>query len=281
VDGMKFCTPHFRNACSHTIVVGAFLEFGEGALPLVKEACTKAPGGKGAYAMCFHGLGHGILAYSGYNMEKTVSLCQKFGTEKHRFAEYTECVGGSIMEIISGGGHDRTLWEEQRKVYLRADKPLEPCSLDIIPEKAKPLCYLYLSPHLFQSAGADLAKPQPEHFEKAFQYCDQIPEEQKTNRDACFGGMGKEFIVLVRERDIRNMDDMNDEQLKKVIEWCGLAKSQDGVRSCEMSALRSLYWGGENGIAVPTRFCEVMPEGENQENCFSTLRSTVNFYKKV
>src|SRR5690606_38758677 len=63
IGGIKYCTQDFRNACSHSIVVGALTEFGESALPQIREACLDAPGGPGAYTMCYHGLGHGVFAF--------------------------------------------------------------------------------------------------------------------------------------------------------------------------------------------------------------------------
>lgn len=44
MDGMQYCTHDFRNACSHTIVIGALLEKGPVALDLVHDACRKARG---------------------------------------------------------------------------------------------------------------------------------------------------------------------------------------------------------------------------------------------
>ncbi len=74
IEGMVVCTQDFRNACSHSIVVGHLLENGENALGDIFKACEKAPGGSGAYGMCYHGLGHGVLAYTNYDLEKTVAL---------------------------------------------------------------------------------------------------------------------------------------------------------------------------------------------------------------
>ena len=55
VGAIADCTQDFRNACSHTIVIGALNEFGgEKALSLIRDACIKAPGGSGAYTMCYH-----------------------------------------------------------------------------------------------------------------------------------------------------------------------------------------------------------------------------------
>lgn len=108
VDGIRLCTQDFRNACSHSIVIGTLSEFGEGALPRIRDACKEAPGGSGAYTMCFHGLGHGVLAGYGYELEKTVAFCKKTGTEEYNYREYIECFGGAIMELMGGVGTTRT-----------------------------------------------------------------------------------------------------------------------------------------------------------------------------
>ncbi len=101
VSGIADCTQEFRNACSHTIVIGALNEFGsEKALSLIHEACKKAPGGSGAYTMCHHGLGHGVFAYYGYDLTKTDAFCKKTGTAAYHNREYVECMGGAIMELM-------------------------------------------------------------------------------------------------------------------------------------------------------------------------------------
>ena len=168
VSGIKVCTPDFRNACSHTIVVGLFYDKGDKALSEIAQACQDAPGGKGAYTMCFHGLGHGVLAYTGYNLEKTIKLCEKTATLEHRRREYIECVGGAVMEIIGGGGHDPDLWEKQSKKYLGTGDPLYPCNADIMPSETRGQCYIYITPHLFNVAGADMGRPTESDFKKAF-----------------------------------------------------------------------------------------------------------------
>src|SRR3989344_7123689 len=79
IRGMEVCTNDFRNACSHSIVVGIFFDKGESALSEIAETCRRAPGGSGAYTMSLHGLGHGILAAVDYDMGRAAELCNKNG----------------------------------------------------------------------------------------------------------------------------------------------------------------------------------------------------------
>lgn len=281
LKGITACTNDFRNACSHSIVVGLFFDRGEQALPDIAQVCRQAPGGSGAYTMCFHGLGHGILAYSGYDMEKANNLCRKTGTPEGRNREAIECTGGTVMEIIGGGFHDRHLWEEQRKKFLNKDKPLSLCQNNFILDDARFMCYVYLTPYLFEAVGADLGTPTAENFQEAFKYCDKLTASEGFNRDACFGGFGKEFIGLVQGRDIRkeSLENISDEQLSQVYEWCKLAPIKEGSAACIVHAVNSLYWGGENNRSVSIRFCNVMTnELYFQKSCFINLISVVASY---
>ncbi|MDP3769637.1 MAG: hypothetical protein Q8R40_01695 [bacterium] len=277
--GIRICTEDFRNACSHSVVVGLFRDKGETALPSIADACRKAPGGSGAYTMCFHGLGHGILAYTGYNLEQTVSICKKTGTAGYNFREYPECVGGSIMEII-GGVHDAALREKQAKKYLSKENPLSPCSLNFIDDTARPICYLYLTPHLFVSAGADLGNPTTENFTKAFTFCAHIASSD-VDRDACYAGFGKEYIGIVRGRDARlsTLNNIDDGKLKRIYDWCMLTENASARRACLMSAENSLYWGGEHGEELPLSFCRVIDDESYRSGCFANLVGALHFYK--
>lgn len=277
LEGIKICTDDFRNACSHSIVVGLLIDKGEGVLPEIAKACRQAPGGSGAYTMCYHGLGHGVLAYTGYDFEKSVALCQKTGTSEYGYQESSQCMGGMVMEIISGGGHDQKTWARKRLIYLKASDPFYPCS-DLVPDQAKGLCYTYITPYLWEAVGADLGNPKEADFEKAFALCHQMPQPDNLYKNTCFGGFGKEFVVLAQNRDIRKIEDMTDGQLKTVYSWCQLAEDKEGTQACLGQALGSLYWGGENNPEVSIRFCNIISDSTYQKSCFLNLISSVKSY---
>ena len=279
IDAIKVCTDDFRNACSHTVVVGLLLDHGENVLSDIAKVCREAPGGRMAYSICYHGLGHGVLAFTGYDLPKAVELCKKTNP-KTSGSEFPECVGGAIMEIDSGGGHDRQTWLKQSKKYLKAEDPLFPCMSNFMPKEAQKLCLIYLSPHLFKIAGNIRGTPSDIQIEKAFFYCEKLPDSNREGRDACFGGFGKEFVVLAKARDIRNISNMTDEELTQVYTWCSLATNEEGRRSCIRYALGSLYWGGTNGYEKPLRFCNIVDDQKDQGVCFSTVIGLVRTFRE-
>lgn len=277
VDGIADCTQDFRNACSHSIVIGALNEFGEPALEIIRESCGKAPGGSGAYTMCFHGLGHGVFAYFEYEIPETIDFCRKTGTEAYFNREYVECVGGMIMELMGGGGHNKDVWDESRKKYLTAD-PLAPCSTAVIPRDVKGICYMYLTPHLFERAGADLATPDEKSIAKSFLFCDSIPHEEKESRRSCFGGIGKEFPLLAVDRDTRAINTASDQALLRMRSLCALAPHEEAHDICNDAIVDSLFWGGENNPDTAIRFCTLAATSGETERCFGYLFEVAAFY---
>ncbi len=277
IEGIKVCTPDFRNACSHSIVVGMLTEHGEGSLPEIVATCKQAPGGKGAYTMCFHGLGHGVLAFNEYRLEKAVDMCKKTGTPEYHDREYIECVGGASMEMMAGV-HDRDAWEKEKGNYFKDSDPLFPCDAPFMPAEVRPICYIHLTPHLFEVAGMDLGKPDPAYYERSFSYCDKIPTSNVPDRQACYGGFGKEFVVFAQERDVRNIGDMKEPALARVREWCEFARDTTGEQDCNGYALNSLFWGGENNPDASFTYCAIAKNEEESRFCYEMLAQNISTY---
>lgn len=276
MKGITVCTQDFRNACSHSIVVGLLLEKGEGVLPQIGQVCRQAPGGSGAYTMCFHGLGHGILAYTNYDLAKAAQLCAKTSTRGADGEEAVQCIGGTIMEIISGGDHDKLTWNKMRPKYLKPDDPFYPCYASFMPQSARGMCLTYLTPYLFEVAGANLQSPTEQDFAKAFSLCNKLTDQD--DKQTCFASFGKEFVVLAAQRDIRSVDSMTNDQFKKVYDWCLLSKDHQGTAACIESAVGSLYWGGENDRHTSIAFCSSIPDKSIQQSCFDNLIANVSVY---
>lgn len=279
IAGMSLCTHDFRNACSHTMVIGALMEEGVGALPKIRDACHSAPGGIGSYTMCFHGLGHGVLAFNGYSMDRTIEMCEQLGTPQFKYREAVECFGGAIMEIIGGGGHDPEIWTKQREEYLHPDDPFGICQQPFVTDLYRPMCYNYMTPYVYEASGADMSAPGEDAFMKVFQECEKIPLSETALRRSCFGGQGKEFIGLAVGRNFSTSQRPSVSQLQQMQEWCGLTTDKEGYRYCSESVVNSLYWGGENSFTVPLEFCSLQPDGMFTD-CVSQMIYNVEYYMK-
>ncbi len=222
-------------------------------------------------------LGHGVVAYFGYDLKKTVAYCQKFGTEAYGMRESVECVGGAIMELVGGGGHSRTLWLAARDRYFTYD-PLSPCMSSVLPDNdMKSVCLMYVTPELVARAGGSSSNLEPRYFAKAMSYCDTISKSKQSLRDSCYGGFGKEFIPLTNDHDIRTVDRMSDAQYATALSWCNYAGATDGKDSCVRSEIASVMWGGETNPDTWFRFCGLI-SGELQDSCYDELAGSIRQY---
>lgn len=279
-EGIALCTEEFRNACSHSIVIGTLNELGpsQEALALIDASCRKAPGGLGAYTMCYHGLGHGVLAYFGYDLKETSAFCGRMSTQEYQNEQGAQCIGGAIMELVGGGGHDRDKWLTAQTKYFNDRRPLSPCDTSLVPQNAKVFCYSYLTPRFLLLAGAELAAPDPSTFEKAMSYCGAVPAGDTASRRACFGGFGKEFVPMAAGRDIRTVGNYSDEVYTRAIQWCALGRSLEARTYCIAEALESVFWGGENNPDASFRFCSLVQDPDESTACYEALARGIARY---
>lgn len=268
-EGILDCTQEFRNACSHQIVINTLLEKGPESFGEIVEICRRAPGGRNGYSMCFHGLGHGTLAYNGYDLEKGIEMCSLSGPRGGD--EDVQCIGGSIMEMMAGV-HDPEIWLTESKRYFKDSDPLAPCST-VVPGRGKRICYIYLTPHLFESAGHRQGRPFTfEVMKTAMSYCQKL---SGSDRSACYGGFGKEYAPMARGKDIRNLGDMSDQQISTALYWCTLAGVRDGIESCVNEGMRALYWAGDNDFHSSVRYCDIADSWGFGARCFDSFFATV------
>jgi hypothetical protein len=181
-----------------------------------------------------------------------------------------------IMELIDGGGHDHEEWLVAHNKYLDPNDPLAPCDGPLIPEATKSFCYIYLTPHLFEAAGANLGNPDPATFTKAFSFCTPITD--KRLRDTCYGSFGKEFIPLAGARDIRSVDTLPDTTYQTAISWCMKGPNVEAQGACLAQALGSIFWGGENNPDASFRFCSLVSDGQAQGACYHSLAVDIASY---
>ncbi len=277
IEGMAVCTHEFRNGCSHSLVVETMQELGDGdaVRALIDDACKKAPGGSSAYGMCYHGLGHGVLSFYGFTFPKTVEFCMKTATEERNRIQSGECIGGAIMELVAGGGHDRERWTAANKEYFSPTDPLAPCSTSVIPESEKSRCYVYMSPHLMEYAGATFQNFTMEQLGRAMEACTALPFGK--DRSACVGGFGKDFPHIANDRDVRQLDMgiFSDEQLQYVEQMCLQLKDIRDVYACETYALSTFFWGGDAEPSLSRRFCAGIDDAAARDYCFRDLAISI------
>lgn len=167
---------------------------------------TKSTASSFVYYQCVHGLGHGLMLYTLYDLPAALRLCHKLVTNFDRVS----CSGGVFMENQQSSYGITSPW-------LRKDDLLYPCG--IVSRSDKTYCYLLVTSQILPRVGWDWKKTADwcRKSEQGFvNLCFQsygrdasgnsLQDPVKT-RDLCAkAGSGEQECIFGAVRDILNTD---------------------------------------------------------------------------
>jgi hypothetical protein len=115
-------------------------------LTIARRLCTSpsVTGSTFLLYQCVHGLGHGLMIYSGDDLPYSLSVCDRLTTRFDRVS----CTGGVYMQNLATG--------MVTSRWLRAKDPIYPC--DIVSDRHKYYCYLQVTERIIQVVGYDWPK---------------------------------------------------------------------------------------------------------------------------
>ena len=161
------------------------------------------------YLQCLHGVGHGLMAWTSYELHDALSLCEELDSP----TDHRACYSGVFMENVIGGlsglmGHVTE--------YL-SDDPHYPCNgLD---EQYVQMCYFYQSTRMMILYENDLGK--------VAATCAAAPEEA---HHYCFRSLG------------RDVGGFTVGEPARAIELCGLADDPANRAYCIEGAVQNRFW---------------------------------------
>jgi hypothetical protein len=277
INGMRYCDEAVGYACAHSVVINALLRDGPGVFEVINDVCASI-GLPGSYDMCFHGFGHGVLAYAEYDLPAAIELCERVGTEAYDYYEVEECLGGVVMEM-RGGIHNPIVWAEKQADYLDPSNPLAMCEASYMPVYVRDMCYIYITPFIFDAvSSADI--PPPRVFADAMAWCAVV--RNADEREHCYAGFGKEYVGFVLGRDIRYLNEISPAQASQVHQWCAATEDAVGVTACVEVAAYSVYRSGSIGYTGAYTFCGQSRSVATANRCFESLfRSAANFHSET
>ena len=158
---------------------------------------------------CVHGLGHGLMIRSGYDVPFSLSICDRLATDW----DQTSCTGGVFMENISSTYGVKSKW-------LRDDDPVYPCP--VVKERHKLYCYLMVTSRMNELNGFDWAK----------------------TADAC-RGVERDWVATCFESYGRDASGFTRQDPDAVARICALAKRH--AASCVYGAARDMTSNYANG----------------------------------
>ena len=91
---------------------------------------------------CVHGLGHGLMIYTGFNLPLALETCDELATQW----DQSSCSGGVFMENVTPSLGAATQW-------LKDDDPVYPCNS--VAKRHKYYCYLMVTSRILEVNGYD------------------------------------------------------------------------------------------------------------------------------
>ena len=113
---------------------------------IARRLCTSPSVTKEDFLLyqCVHGLGHGLMIYSGLDLPWSLQVCDRLQTSFDRVS----CTGGVFMQnLMPGMGTSR---------YVRKNDPIYPCNA--VAERHKVYCYLMVTSRILTVDGYDWRK---------------------------------------------------------------------------------------------------------------------------
>jgi hypothetical protein len=151
---------------------------------------------------CIHGLGHGLMITTAYDMPYSLSVCDRLAT---RWAQVS-CTGGVFMENISSSYGIESRW-------LKDDDPVYPCN--IVSAAHKQYCYLMVTSRILEVNKFDWKATAAE--------CSAV---ERRWVDVCFQSYGRDASGFSRQN------------VTRVLSLCRTAGA--GERECLYGAARDM-----------------------------------------
>lgn len=161
---------------------------------------------------CLHGLGHGLMISTGYNLQLALDVCRRLSTAW----DSESCKGGVFMENLQPMYGATSRW-------LRDDDPLYPCSAVATEDRYE--CYKRSTTRILAVIGFD--------WERVAEICASLKTEEWTR--ACFTSYG---------RDVSAQNQRDPDAIK---ELCGLARPYGAERRCIGSAATDIASNDAHG----------------------------------
>lgn len=246
-EAFKLCSSQCHSGCYHGAAEAFFKDKGTANLQKNLSLICQGQSNRFFSHQCIHGVGHGLMAWSNYELYDALTVCDGLeGTEAQ-----TSCYTGVFMENIVGGlsvENAQANFTPNRHYtkYLTSD-PHYPCSE--VPEKYKGSCYFLQTSRMIQLyQGA---------FQKVAQSCSAAPTQYQKD---CFQSMG---------RDVGGTSKRN---VKLAISKCQYAPFGLMRQECLSGAVQDTFWDptGKDGAIS---FCAILSDNGEKDRCYQTIAS--------
>lgn len=234
-EAFQRCEASCHSGCYHGATEAFFREHGTSDMAMKVAAICDEDLNRFFSHQCFHGIGHGLMAWADYDLPEALDACDTLP----RYQD--SCHTGVFMENIVGGLAD----EEGHVTEYLSDDPLFPCNS--VAEKYKQACYLNQTSRILQLFPGDFAR--------VAEACGRAgPRHQYT----CFASMG---------RDVGGTHSSDPE---KSIAECMHAPFGSPRTGCLTGVAQNALWD-PSGAPAAQALCRMLEDTSEKRACYATI----------
>ena len=217
------------------------------------------------YYQCDHGLGHGLMLYTSYDLPAALDYCHQLLTEFDQVA----CSGGVFMENQSSSFGLHTKW-------LSTKNLLYPCNSKEVKRQDKLYCYLLVTSHIlplvhnsWKKTSDWCRKSDPGWVQYCFQSMGRdvagvaVRDPQQMKSFCAQAGSGEKDCIYGASRDVIN----NDAQDPKGAEFCKIVDAK--FRDYCFYGIGTILGTQHADSEGKRQACEQFAKGEDLTQCLS------------
>ena len=227
----RLCTLECHSGCYHGAIEAYLKEHGTEGISEALNVICGSEQNKFLEQQCIHGIGHGLTAWSNYELFEALKGCDLLSQPQ-------SCYTGVFMENIVG-----SLTEDHITKYLN-ENPKYPCT--IVDDKYKNACYLVQTSQMIKLFNGN--------FSKIASTCMEVPEQY---RYSCFHSMGRDISMGQRDPE-------------EAIQFCSLAPKGESKNACLAGAVQDMFWDPSNQETA-LRFCKLLADEDEKGVCYSEV----------
>jgi plastocyanin len=240
------CSAECHSGCYHGATEAYFKEHGTANLEKdLNVICSSSLNAFFSH-QCLHGIGHGLTAWTNYNLPEALKNCDKLSKGRE------SCYTGVFMENIVGALalSNNNPWKEATASGAHYSKYLSddlqyPCNF--VADKYRSSCYFLQTSRVLQLFPGD--------FQKVAQACFQAPNQYQTY---CFESMGRDVGGVFRGSP------------EKEIEMCNFVGDSPLKKNCLSGAIQDEFWD-QTGSDQAISFCRILNTKEQKDMCYNII----------
>ena len=236
------CAMLCQSGCYHGAMEAYFKEHGTSDLANSLNSVCASLSNPFIKHQCLHGMGHGLMAWSSYQLFDALDSCDLL----ENFSDRESCYTGVFIENVVQSMAKFLGLEGHVTDYLRDDDPHYPCT--IVDDRYKPTCYFLQTDHMVKIFNSD--------FSKVASACGEVKLDHA--RRLCFESMG------------RTIGSFNRKNPSGAIAACQTAPLGDTRNWCFRGAVQDSFWDS-SGQDLAIIFCRLLDDKSAKDICYGTI----------